>query len=70
MIGGDAVGMSSVPEVLVAIHAGMRVLGVSVVANVNDPDNFEPILLDDIVAAAERAEPRLQQLLMKTIERM
>jgi len=70
MIGGDAVGMSSVPEVLVAIHAGMRVLGISVVANVNDPDNFEPILLDDIVAAAERAEPRLQQLLMKTIERI
>jgi len=70
MKGADAVGMSSVPEVLVAIHAGMRVLGVSVVANVNDPDNFEPILLADIVAAAERAEPRLLQLVMKTIERI
>jgi purine-nucleoside phosphorylase len=70
MKGADAVGMSSVPEVLVAIHAGMRVLGVSVVANVNDPDNFEPILLPDIVAAAERAEPRLLQLVMKTIERI
>jgi len=64
MIGADAVGMSSLPEALVAIHGGMRVLGLSVVANVNDPDNFTPILLEDIVAAAGRAEPRLQQLLL------
>ncbi len=67
MIGADAVGMSSLPEILVAIHGGLRVLGLSVVANVNDPDNFEPILLDDIVAAAERAGPRLQQLLQKLL---
>lgn len=67
MIGGDAVGMSSVPEILVAIHAGLRVLGLSVVANVNDPDNFVPILLEDIVAAAQRAEPRLKRLLLKIL---
>ncbi len=64
MIGADAVGMSSLPEVLVAVHAGMQVLGLSVVANVNDPDNFTPIVLEDIVAAAGRAGPRLQQLLL------
>ncbi len=64
MIGADAVGMSSLPEVLVAIHGGLRVVGLSVVANVNDPDNLKPILLDDIVAAADRAQPRLQQLLL------
>ena len=64
MIGADAVGMSSVPEILVALHAGMRVLGLSVVANVNDPDNFQPILLEDIIASARRAEPRLQQLIL------
>ena len=67
MIGADAVGMSSVPEILVARHAGMRVLGLSVVANVNDPDHFQPILLDDIIAAARKAEPRLQQLIMQTM---
>lgn len=67
MIGADAVGMSSVPEILTALHAGMRVLGLSVVANVNDPDHFQPILLDDIIAAARRAEPRLQQLIMHTL---
>lgn len=64
MIGADAVGMSSVPEILVALHAGMRVLGLSVVANVNDPDHFKPILLEEIIASAKRAEPRLQQLII------
>ena len=63
IIGADAVGMSSVPEVIVAIHSGMKVLGLSVVANVNDPDNFQPILLDDIVQAAGEAGARLQQLI-------
>ena len=67
MIGADAVGMSSVPEILVALHAGLRVLGLSVVANVNDPDHFQPIRLGEIIAAARRAEPRLQQLLINTL---
>lgn len=67
MIGADAVGMSSVPEILVALHAGMRVLGLSVVANVNDPDHFKPIILDEIIHAARKAEPRLQQLIINTM---
>jgi len=61
--GADAVGMSSVPEVIVAKHAGMKVLGLSAVANVNDPDNFVPILLDDIIKAAREIEPGLQELI-------
>ncbi|MBM9536923.1 purine-nucleoside phosphorylase [Desulfobulbus alkaliphilus] len=67
LIGADAVGMSSVPEILVALHGGVRVLGLSVVANVNDPDNFQPILLDDIIVAARRAEPRLQRLILEIL---
>ncbi len=67
LIGADAVGMSSVPEILVALHGGLRVLGLSVVANVNDPDNFQPILLDDIIASARRAEPRLQRLILEIL---
>jgi len=63
--GADAVGMSSVPEIIVAKHAGMDVLGLSVVSNVNDPDNFEPILLEDIIATAEAMEPKLEQLLVE-----
>jgi purine-nucleoside phosphorylase len=61
--GADAVGMSSVPEVIVAKHAGMKVLGLSVVANVNDPDDFTPILLDDIINTAQEIEPGLQKLI-------
>jgi purine-nucleoside phosphorylase len=66
--GADAVGMSSVPEVITALHGGLRVLGLSVVANVNDPDNFEPILLDDIIKAAEKIEPVLQELVREVLK--
>lgn len=61
--GADGVGMSSVPEAIVARHAGMEVLGLSVVSNVNDPDNFQPILLDEIIATAAAVAPQLKQLL-------
>ena len=67
LAGADAVGMSSVPEVIVAKHAGMKVLGLSAVANVNDPDNFTPILLDDIIKAAQEIEPGLQELIKKVL---
>ncbi|MDP2757651.1 MAG: purine-nucleoside phosphorylase [Desulfurivibrionaceae bacterium] len=65
--GADAVGMSTVPEVIVAIHAGMRVLGLSVVANVNDPDNLKPIILEEIIAETRRAEDRLAHLLLAVL---
>jgi purine-nucleoside phosphorylase len=65
--GADAVGMSSVPEVIVAKHAGMRVLGLSAVANVNDPDNFTPVLLDDIIRTAQEIEPGLQELIKEVL---
>lgn len=68
LIGADAVGMSSVPEVLTALHAGMRVAALSVVANVNNPDNFAPIRIEEIVAAARDAQPRLRQLILHFIE--
>ena len=68
--GADGVGMSSVPEVIVAKHAGMKVLGLSAVANVNDPDNFAPILLDDIIKAAQEVEPALQSLIIEVLKRI
>ncbi len=68
--GADAVGMSSIPEVITALHSGLRVLGLSVVANVNDSDNFAPILLEDVVRAAGRAEPRLQELVFEIIQEL
>ena len=65
--GADAVGMSSVPEVIVAKHAGMKVLGLSAVANINDPDNFIPIILDDIIKAAQKIEPDMQELIKEVL---
>lgn len=67
-VGADAVGMSSVPEVIVARHAGMKVLGLSAIANINDPENFAPILLDDILAAAEKIEPAMERLIMEVLK--
>ncbi len=65
--GADGVGMSSVPEVIVAKHAGMRVLGLSAVANVNDPDNFAPILIDDIIREAGKTKHALQKLILEVL---
>ncbi len=70
MIGADAVGMSSVPEILVALHGGLRVLGLSVVANVNNPDKLQPVRIDDIIKAARKAEPRLQQLIINILSEL
>ena len=69
MIGADAVAMSLVPEVIVAVHAGMEVLGISVIANVNNPDAFEPIFIEDVVRGAKRAEKDLQRLILGLFER-
>ncbi len=68
--GADAVGMSSVPEVLVARHGSIQVLALSLISNVNDPDNFKPILLDDIIAEGERAAARLEKLTVEFINRL
>ena len=65
--GIDAVGMSTVPEVIVARHASMRVLGISVIANVNDPGNFQPIILEDVIAQTSKAADQLTGLIMKLI---
>ncbi|MFP3983955.1 MAG: purine-nucleoside phosphorylase [Desulfurivibrionaceae bacterium] len=65
--GADAVGMSTVPEVLVAVHAGLRILGISLVANVNDPDNQQPIILEDILEQGKKGEERFQQLLVEIL---
>jgi purine-nucleoside phosphorylase len=62
--GADAVGMSSIPEALVAVHAGLKVLGLSVISNINNPDMFKPILLEDIIEIAGKVEPRLEKLII------
>ncbi|MFO7654427.1 MAG: purine-nucleoside phosphorylase [Candidatus Krumholzibacteriia bacterium] len=61
-VGADTVGMSSVPENLVAVHAGMRVLMLSVVTDACFPDALEPADVQKIIAVANEAQPRLESL--------
>lgn len=68
LIGADAVAMSLVPETIVAVHAGMEVLGMSVIANVNDPDAFQPIRIEDVIANARKAEAVLSRLIVRFLE--
>ena len=70
LLGGDATGMSTVMEVIAAVHAGLRVLGFSVISNVNRPDCMEPILLEDILETMARTAPHVIQLIQKALTRI
>jgi purine-nucleoside phosphorylase len=63
LIGADAVGMSTVIEAIAAVHAGLRLLGFSVVSNVNLPDAMVPITIEDVVATVAMAETRLVRVI-------
>ncbi len=69
-VGADVVGMSTVPEVIVAIHGGMRVLGISIITDSCLPDALEPASLDKILAVAARAEPHLTSLVTGVVEKL
>ncbi len=69
-IGADVVGMSTVPEVLVAVHAGMKVLGFSIVTDLCLPDALEPAKIEDILAVARVAEGKLRTVVTKVLQRL
>ena len=69
-LGADVVGMSTVPEVLVALHGGMRVLGVSIITDMCIPETLEPASLAKILAVAGEAEPKLTELAAGVIARL
>lgn len=69
-IGADVVGMSTVPEVLVAVHSGMKVLGFSIVTDLCLPDALEPAKLEDILAVAREAESKLRTIVTRALERI
>ena len=70
MIGADVVGMSTVPEVIVAVHAGLRVLGLSIVTDMCLPDALEPADIDTILATAAEAEPKLAKIVLGVLDKM
>ena len=63
IIGADAVGFSTIQEVIAAIHGGMKVLGLSIVTNINNPDNPEPATLEEVIDVAGRVTPRLAKII-------
>ena len=69
-LGADVVGMSTVPEVIVAVHGGMRVLGVSIITDQCLPDALQPATVEQIIAVANEAEPRLTALVRGVLERL
>jgi purine-nucleoside phosphorylase len=68
-LGADVVGMSTVPEVIVAGHQGMRTIGISIITDQCLPDALEPADIGRIIATAGRAEPHLTRLIAALVER-
>ena len=69
-IGADVVGMSTVPEVIAAVHMGMGVLGISIITDACLPDALQPVDVAQIIATAAAAEPDLTRLVSAVLERM
>src|SRR5437879_7866768 len=66
-MGADAVGMSTVPEVIVGVHSGLRNFGVSVITDLCLPDALEPVKLEDILETADKAEKKLRVLVRRIV---
>jgi purine-nucleoside phosphorylase len=62
------VGMSTVPEILVGVHAGMRNVGVSVITDICLPDALEPVNIADIIETANAAEKKLRVLVRRLVQ--
>lgn len=70
LIGGDAVGMSTVPEVIVANHLSLPVAAISIMTDEGDPDNLQEVTIQDILDSAANAEPKLITLLKELFQRL
>jgi purine-nucleoside phosphorylase len=66
-IGADVVGMSTVPEVIVAVHAGLRIVGFSIITDTCLPDALQPAEIADIIRTANEAEPKLRTLVRRVV---
>lgn len=69
-IGADVVGMSTVPEVITAVHMGMEVLGISVITDECFPDALKPVVIEEILEAAGIAEPKMTRVITGVLDRL
>ena len=69
-IGADAVGMSTIPENIVAVHMGMRVFGVSIMTDECFPDALKPVTLEEVIAVANKAEPKMTAIMKEVVKRL
>jgi purine-nucleoside phosphorylase len=67
IIGADAVGMSTVPEAIVAAHMGLPCFAISVITDMCDPEHLVPVSIEDVISVANEAEPKLTKLLARLI---
>ncbi|WP_069132111.1 purine-nucleoside phosphorylase [Rhodohalobacter halophilus] len=70
LIGADVIGMSTVPEVISAVHMGMEVLGISAITDECFPDNLKPVVMEDIIEAAGIAEPKMTKVIIGVLEKL
>lgn len=70
LIGADVVGMSTVPEVIVANHCGLRTFAISVVTDECDPDHLEPVDVPEIIRVAKETEPKLTRILSRLVSQI
>ena len=70
LIGADAVGMSTVPEVIVANHLSLPIVAVSVLTDECDPDNLKPVDISEIITIAEKTEPKMVKLFQELIKQL
>ncbi len=69
-VGADAIGMSTIPETIVAVHMGMEVLGFSILTDECFPDSLKPVSLEEVIAVAKKAEPRMTAVMKETVRRL
>lgn len=70
LIGADVVGMSTVPEVIAAVHMGMQTLGISAITDECFPDSLKPVNMEEILEAASIAEPKMTRVIVNVLKKL